>query len=333
MEKNSSTFNFKRWPKAFLIALIVVCIVEMLVLRYDEYFYYPPFNNLRMKVKNDIALSPARIFDAVILGDSYLLTGLDPRPIQDQTNLRVFNYSTFAVNSILSSYLLFRNQVSKEASRPQYLILGYLDYVPQFDRDTILSKYGHTLFDFKRGNIGLLSREFGIVTGLKLMIPSLKHQGYFLVMSKPTPLSTIRQVERSVYDQHGYYEWHVDRAFDGHYGYENDQVEFAVTPFFDKHVRQILSLAQQHQMRVLYIIPSVVPQLDDRLKKAGRRAAYRDYILSLQRDFPNVEIYEAQKDFSEEGLYTDQDHLNQRGGEKLGRIVTRWILSHPVREE
>lgn len=328
MEKNSSIFNSKRFPRGFVIAALMIIVIELLVVRFDDYFYFPPYNNLRMKVKNNIALSAEHSFDVVILGDSYNLTGIDPRIVSEQTGLSVFNFSTFAVNSIVSSYVLFRNQVRTSQVKPRVLVLGYLDYIPQMDRETVVKKYAHTFFDFKRGNLDVFTQEFGLGMGIKHLIPSLKHQGYFLLMAKPTPLEQIKAVEQSVYEDLGFYEWHADRNFDGAYGYENDDQTFNVSPFFDKYIRKMLRLAQQENMQVLYVVPSVVPELDQRLNQAGRRQAYLKYISELQREFTNVSVIFPQDLLNTADIYTDQDHLNEQGGQRLSQLVSDWIVQN-----
>ena len=329
MEKSSSIFNSKRFPKGCVITVVMIIIIELLVIRFDDYFYFPPYNNLRMKVKNDIALSDQHSYEVLILGDSYNLTGLYPRLISEQTGLSVFNFSTFAVNSIFSSYVLFKNQLQSSLSKPDYLIIGYLDYIPQMDRNKVLKRYGHTFFDFKRGNLIAFIQEFGLAVGLKQLLPSLKHQGYFLLMAKPTPIDIIISVEKSVYEDHGFYEWRGKSEFDGNYGYENDSQEFAVTPFFDRNIRKILKLAQENNVRVLYIIPSVVPILNERLKKNGRRKAYREYIDELQKTYTNLDIMYPQDQLNSAKLYADQDHLNQEGGWRLlSQMVSDWIQTN-----
>ncbi len=327
MAKSSSTSNSNRWPWAFLIAVGVIILIECLVVRFDEHFYYPPFNNLRMKVKNEISRADDRHFDVLILGDSYNLTALDPHVVTKGTELSAFNYSTFAVNSVITSYVLLKNSLQKKGPKPRHVIIGYLDYIPQMSREEIRKKYSHTLFDFKEGNISVFTAEFGPAMGLKFLIPSLKHQGYFLLNAKPTPLEKIRTVRQSVYDNNGFYEWHTDRVFDGNIAYINTDDPFYVTPYFDKYIRKILRLAADNDMRVLYVMPTVVPQLDARLTAAGRRAAYMAYLRNLKKEFPNMDIMYPGMVLSDPQLYTDQDHLNRRGGEVLCGMVRVWLLA------
>ncbi|MCA9393685.1 MAG: hypothetical protein KC900_05740 [Candidatus Omnitrophica bacterium] len=325
MAKSSSTSNSKPWPWAFLIALTVIIIIESLVVVFDERFYYPPFNNLRMKVKNEISRSADRHYDVLILGDSFNLTGLDPALLTADTELSAFNYGTFAVNSVITSYVLLRNSLKKKGPKPRYLIIGYLDYIPQFSKDYIYKKYAHTLFDFKQGNIGVFTAEFGPALGLKFLIPTLKHQGYFLLNAKPTPPEKIRAVRQSVSDKRGFYEWHAEREFDGNIDYINTDDEFYVTPYFEKYIRKILTLCARNDIKVLYIMPTVVPELDKRLTAAGRRAAYMAYLRGLKEEYPNMDIIYPAVQLSDPRLYTDQDHLNARGGAVLSDMARGWL--------
>lgn len=331
MAKNSSTSNFNRWPWAFLIALAVIVVIECLVVRFDDHFYYPPFNNLRMKVKNDIAQDPSRHYDVLVLGDSYNLTALDPAKMTAGTDLSAFNFSTFAVNSVITSYVLLKHSLEKEGPKPRVVIIGYLDYIPQMSRDYIYKMYAHTLYDFKKGNIGIFTAEFGPAMGLKFLIPTLKHQGYFLLNAKPTPLARIREVTQSVYDKRGLYEWHADRVFDGNIDYINTDDAFYVTPYFEKYLRKILTLAAGADIKVLYLMPTVVPELDARLTAAGRRAAYMAYLRGLQEEFPNMEIMYPALLLSDPQLYTDQDHLNAQGSAVLCGMVQSWLRAATVR--
>ncbi|MBZ0165788.1 MAG: hypothetical protein K8I00_03205, partial [Candidatus Omnitrophica bacterium] len=276
-------------------------------------------------VKNDISLSPDYHYDALILGDSYNLTALNPQRVAAGTDFSVFNFSAFAVNSVITSYVLLKNNLEKEGPKPKWLVIGYLDYIPQMSREEIRTKYAHTLFDFKKGNVGVFAAEFGLTMGLKFLIPSLKHQGYFLLMAKPTPLEKIKFVEQSVYERRGYYEWHPDRVFDGNIDYIHTDDEFYVTPYFDKYLRKILTLAAEHDVRVLYLMPTVVPSLDARLTAAGRRQAYMAYLNGLQTEFPLMEISYPALELSDPQLYTDQDHLNRQGSEILCQLVRDWL--------
>lgn len=325
MAKSSSTSNSRQRPWAFLIALTVIVVIECLVVRFDEHFYYPPFNNLRMKVKNEISQSPEHHYDVLVLGDSFNLTALDPDLLTAGTDLSAFNYATFAVNSVITSYVLFKNSLEKEGPKPRYLIIGYLDYIPQFSKDYIYEKYAHTLFDFKKGNVGVFTAEFGPALGLKFLIPTLKHQGYFLLNAKPTPLEKVRAVRQSVYDRKGFYEWHPERVFDGGIDYINTDEAFNVTPYFDKYLHKILTLSARHNIRVLYVMPTVVPELDGRLTAAGRRAAYMAYLRGLKEEFPNMDIIYPALLLSDPQLYTDQDHLNRHGSAVLCEMVRDWL--------
>lgn len=328
MEKNLSTSNSRPWPWAFMIAVIGIVIIECLVVRFDDNFYYPPFNNLRMKVKNEISQAKGQSFDVVIVGDSYNLTALDPKLVTNDVGLSAFNYSTFAVNSVITSYVLLRNELRKDGAKPKYLIVGYLDYIPQMSKKYIQEKYAHTLFDFKKGNLDVFTKEFGLAMGLKFMIPTLKHQGYFLLNAKPTPLDKIQSVKDSVYQKNGFYEWHTQRVFDGNIDYINTDEEFYVTPYFEKYLKKILALAEQHNMKVLYIMPTVVPELDQRLSVAGRRAAYMQYLQRLAEEFPQMDIMYPALLLSDPNLYTDQDHLNHAGSKVLCQMVREWLMAH-----
>ena len=90
--KNSSIFNSKKLPFGFLLALLMILIFESLNVLFDDYFYRPPYDGLRIKVKNELSVNPKNKFDFLILGDCYPLIGIIPKIIEDRTGLTGFNF-------------------------------------------------------------------------------------------------------------------------------------------------------------------------------------------------------------------------------------------------
>lgn len=130
--------NSKRFPYGFLIALLFVLAFEFANAFFDNYFYSPnaewpvtPFEGLRLKLKNELALSKEKAFDIIILGDSHGHISIIPKIIEEQTRLTCFNFSLFGAQGTLAPYWMFRNYLKSHDTKPKYVIVEFSPFLEQ----------------------------------------------------------------------------------------------------------------------------------------------------------------------------------------------------------
>ena len=193
--KNLSTFNFKRLPIGFLLALLVILLFESLNLLFDDYFYKPPYVGLRVKIKNEILHNANNRFNFLILGDCYPLTGVIPDVIEAKTNLTGFNLATHVDYTILSSYCVLKNYLATCVKKPKYIIISFLPMSCSLTKEEIVSNDMRYFYDFSRNNELSFIKEFGFKQSVLFLIPSLKHQ--YLWKNILNEISTLKFLVRN----------------------------------------------------------------------------------------------------------------------------------------
>ncbi|MBI5056266.1 MAG: DUF1574 family protein [Nitrospirae bacterium] len=328
--------NSKKYPTAFVIAILFIFIFECANAYFDNYFYSPqyeggigtPFEGLRLKLKNEISQSKEFNFDVLIIGDSHSHVCFKPTIIESKTGLSCFNFATFGAQSVMASFWILDNYLKTHTKKPKYLIIG-------FDPFYIFSLKKHymeitsltALADFKTGNVGKFIDEFGISKGIKFILPSLKHQGRFRKFIK-NPLAfeipsktQLQDFIAQVYRDKGYYPERADESFPPdaelngfrHLLTYTDLNKFSVSPFSEKYFRKILELAAGNKIKIIYHMQPMPPYLSEVVNKYPYYGQYINFVDSLKKEYPDFYVVNTQDILNESAMYLDAYHLNGKG--------------------
>lgn len=328
VEKHSFTLNFKRLPIGFLLALVLIALFEVCNVISDDYFYYAPFDGFRIKIKNELSQSGGHSFDILAVGDCYGIVGIMPAIMESETGLTCFNFSTHRNQTILASYCLLKNYLERCFKRPKYIIVSFLYLTMRDNRDMVKLAF---FYDYLRGNLGPIIKEFGIEQCIKFLIPSLKHQDLLAAYTQdprsidfPGKMTLDEFRKRVIYFDKGYYPRNSERIFRGNNG-APVLPDFSISPFFRKYLDKILDLAQRNNIRVIYLVPTVPFEEEQPHTKYTDINDYNDYTQLLKKKYPDLIILSPQDILHQKDLYRDAVHLNEKGARILSLYLAQKI--------
>ena len=333
-----SIFSFnaviQRMPKAFLITLLMIAFVESAIVYFDNVLYWDFWNGIMGKVKNEFSMMPGSHFDVLTFGDCYNQTGIFPEVFDHQTNLNSFNFSTDASRTVVSSYVMLKNYL-KVNKPPKYIFIGFLPAVWTEKKTEVIRNSLWILSDFKKHNVKLFIKEFGLINTAKLFVPSLKHQDFWKKISLSEILFGVRYKEEIEEDVVGCLFRY--RGALSPWGNAVNVVAppnlekcgtLTVSSFFKKYLEAILKLCQKSGIRVFYIMPAIPFEWADLTERCHDNDEIKDYLNSLKREYANLKILEPQEILKENKWYYNAQHLNYRGAVRL----SSW-LADVVRQE
>lgn len=87
------------------------------------------------------------------------------------------------------------------------------------------------------------------------------------------------------------------------------------------YVREIFDVAAAREIAVFWLIPPFCPTLRAGRSSLGLDAAYLEFAASLQAEYPNLTVIDAQGANYTDDLFSDPVHLNRRGASALSTAV------------
>jgi len=280
-----------------------------------------PFWGLRMRLKNEMTLKKDNQYEVIIMGDCHNLSSIIPNIIEKNTGLSTFNLATHAENTIFATYLLLNNYLENSLSKPRYLIVGFTPYLFTQNENTILNDNLLVFYDFKKGNFTHFTAAFGLSQSVRFLIPSLKHQEWYIGGAIPFKMSTRKKINKFKQDMlinKGRAELKEDNLpiirYDQHTG--------QVTAFYDKYLNKILQLAKDHNVKVLMNIPTMPSQLKTIIDAKGYTEEYSQYLNNLLTHYPNVTVLSPNHLLKANDFYIDEFHLTQKGAIILSNYLS-----------
>ena len=329
MEKNLFISSFNRLPKSFLTALSIIILLEGMIMYLDNHFILFEYGNT-MKLKNKYAQSNGQDYSILILGDCYFVTGINPQIIKEKTNLSAFNFSVGADPSILLPYIYFTHYLKDCVKKPKYIIVGYLPQFIFYNKEYIRKLFLPYFYYFRKGNIGILMKEFGFVESFKFLIPSLGYQellqkGKFLKDFSAKPQKQDDRL-KEIIEKGGFTPLAGDRIYKEHKEYKvYPYVTFNESLIFQKYFDKILKRAYEANIKVIYLIPTVPPDWYAVYEKTGIVKQNFEHLYAWQKKYPNFIILDLQKKLNTKEIYADRIHLNPIGANKLSYLIAEEI--------
>jgi hypothetical protein len=337
-------------PWALLAAIVLFGVFEGMNAVWDEHFYTTEtrttqaiiqgLEGLRMKIKNDYAQRRDNSFDGLVLGDSYYISGVLPNLLGEKLGRDVFNFSGFGDQGVFAAYCLFKNYVRAHPGRPSWIIIG-------FQPDTLSRPRidPGLMYDLRKGNAWAMIGEYGLSEGLKLQIPSLKHQHVWRGVMKygQWPRTTLnkKQITAMIQDvlkNKGFYSPYPFQAVAEPAGEKdlNPFYHFRVTQPSWKNLRGILDLAGKHHIQVFYLRPTYSEDWRCLYERQGVIKDYAAFLERLKELYPGIIILDYQQDIHSLSLYSDRLHLNLNGArllnQKLAEDIREFLESPSIKE-
>ena len=122
--------------------------------------------------------------------------------------------------------------------------------------------------------------------------------------------------------------------------------EWHCHPLNASYVKRFLALAGSRNVPVYWLLPPLHDAVQDRRERGGQFGHQRDFLVGLQRRYPNLVVIDGRHSGYDPSTFYDLTHLNGRGASafsagvaevlsaRLGRPIgdARWLILPPFRE-
>lgn len=111
----------------------------------------------------------------------------------------------------------------------------------------------------------------------------------------------------------------------------------AQTPVHEVYIHRFLDLADSHKIPVIWLIPPMLPEVEDRQREVGLTQLTTELAQRMKRAHPAITVIDGRgKGYDAKAFCTDAVHLNRRGAYALSRDLgdlLRHRLGGSFREE
>jgi hypothetical protein len=326
-----------RWPVGFLGMLAIVAIVESTLSRHPLHF--SDTASLSWQLAAEAVPREAKRSEVVVLGDSLVKIGVIPEVVHAVSGRSTYNFA-MAQAPAPATYFMLRRLI-EAGGRPSSLVVDFKPSVlaggPRFS----LRHWQSTLdlresFELARESSSprmLVEIELGRV------LPSYRDRleireavrSSLLGETAPT-YSTNRLALRN---------WSINRG--AHLNSSRSPFPGDVGPEVHKkllsdggkchrinaiYVDKLLTLAEAHQIPVVWLIPPLPPQLQVHRERSGVDAAYVAFARSIQAKHPGLTVVDGRHSGYDDSTFADHTHLNGRGSIAMSRDLAE-ILRGP----
>ena len=287
------------------------------------------------------------------LGDSLVKIGVLPEAIRAESGLRTYNFALAQAPSPATYFWLRR--LLDAGGRPEVIVLDTKPSILAGGPKYSLRRWQEVLtlaeiVDLVResGSLGL-----GIEIALGRALPSYRDRveireaiaaGWSGTMA-PTH-ETNRLAEHHWSINLGGHLNDSDRPFVGPIAPETHGKLLTRTgrihPLNARYIERTLKLAQAYQIPVYWLIPPLVPELQQAREQGGSDAGFEVFVRSLSARYPMVTVVDGRHAGYTATEFADHTHLNGRGSNSLSRdlaailvqrpATTRWVNLPPYRD-
>ena len=333
-----------RWPLGFLGMLLMVALAERYVARHALDFTRPEYWDWRSAGVAARVVAPK--CDVLCLGTSMTQQGLIPRVLAAHSGLKARNLAVCA-GQAPGSYFLLRRALDAGARpsavvvefHPHYLTEGHWSAV-RFWPDLLDTRDGLDLACSAR------DAEFFAATALARLLPTVKDR--FQV--RACVLAALGGGNASTASATLIYRRNRNRNDGALVLPRNPSYRGEIAPQFRSaflgdswrchptnaaYVRRLLDLAGSRNIPVYWVIPPLVPGLQDARERQGLDASYTAFARSFLARCPNLVVVDARHSGYAPDVFNDAAHLDRQGactlsadvGDVLKRGISegRWV--------
>lgn len=338
MEKNSFIFNFKKFPKAFFIALLLLLITEI-ICRYNTPYIINPGDYVLLYKERHLKLKDKSDYNAILLGDSRAM-GIDTNYISKNIQLKlkkdflIYNYAIPGFG--VQGYYLLLKKYLKYNKKPEYIFLstrplllaGHVNIEKRSAREhkhrfflffSIPEYFKITSFPFFIKTLHLKIERFSYLLMYRSNLKKLYEQYYHSKKIKP------RIKLGLIENQGGGYPYSLgkksninDERIKESYTWKEDfYVDIDAMNWFEK----LFNLAEENQIKVIiFNMPLVAPVFEKR-EKNGSNLRYKELLLTLEEKYKNITLLRPILESYETTYFSDPSHLNTEGNERFKTIL------------
>ncbi len=270
------------------------------------------------------------------LGDSQLKFGLLPRVLEERLDGRVYNLAVVRAQPVVSAHLL--RAVLAQGARPRAIVLNA--FPPLLSAPASLNSAEWPELFGPRGVLELAAEAREPFLPLQVLgnwllptfVARAEIRGAILFALAGQPFETRMQREWRIRGpEHGGFRV----PFLGNFS-ENAPASlptirsyrWSCRPEHEQAIRQLLSLAAAHEIRVFWLLMPVTPTSEARRAQNGLSAAEQAFLRRFQDEFPNLVVCDGRGLGLPKTDFYDPFHLNAAGAEKFSRAVAVALERH-----
>ena len=274
--------------------------------------------------------------DVLILGDSQLKCGLQPKLIEGALGLRAFNLAVVGGQPASSYYLL--SKALDSGATPKAIVVDFFPGLLAADLRINTGKWADLLDPGECLGLASTARDgklFGPVIA-RALLPALRLRDGVRagVTAALTGVEGKDAAEARAYVRN----WRVNGGshalprkpeFRESEGDVLDPSQpgrrWKCKPENLAYVRRFLALAGSHKIPVFWVLPTVAPRLRAERGRTGLDAAYLAFVRSVRAEFPGLTVLDPTPLLGDAGVFSDVLHLDRRGASVLTLAVAEAV--------
>lgn len=330
-----------RAPGGFLGMLVLIAVAEAAIHRRERDDLAPGAWDFRQTSR--LAASRARGRDVLGFGDSLLKLAMIPRVLERESGLRAYNLAISGSQTPLSYFLLRR--VLRAGARPRAVVLECAPALLRLGPGHNLDNWPHALTPAEAAELAWTARDpdlFARVATGHLLGSVRNRLGLRAAIARalddaadPARVETRayrRNWERNdgaqvMAENPGLREYPLDvetwrRQFNP--GWEGHPVNLA-------YLRRFLDLAAREGIAVYWVVPPILPALQDACDRGGFAAQQTRFLHALLDRYPNLRVVDGRGAGYDPGVFHDPNHLGRDGAYTFSVELARVLAGPPAR--
>ncbi len=327
---------FRRLPLGLVGMLAVVAIVESHLYGDRETYCAPGSQELQLAWKAAKYQAPKR--EVLCFGDSLIKLSLIPRVFEQRTGLSCYNLAVSGSQTPMS-YLLLKRALDSGA-KPKAILVEFMPSLFRLPPTHNLSRWSYVaglsdaaemawrennriLFDRVLVNKLLTSmearKEIRRILQRQLLGPEsapdevpmyrrhwIKFDGAQIMPANPT--LTEKDFDPATWANGFYPHWYVNRVNRA-------------------YLLKFLDLAASNKIEVYWLLPPIMPSVQDLCEKSGFAARQTAFLETLQKRYSNLSIVDGRYAGYDDKVYMDPNHLGREGAYiysvEIGNLMRR----------
>ncbi|GAC1471658.1 MAG: hypothetical protein NVSMB9_18060 [Isosphaeraceae bacterium] len=313
-----------RVPWGLIGMIALVALGERFVARGAMDFLSPDDWSYRRSVQ--ASARQAGRHDVLCFGESLVKVGVLPEGVRERTGWSTYNLAVPG-SQATSSYFLLRRALGAGA-KPKALVVDFVPSLLGVGPRHNLKRWASLLSITEAAELAWWASDAELFARVAIdcVLPSVRARAGL----RTNIVNALKGRAN---------EWHYANFFYFRNGFRNNgayllppnvairkltaetvaEVERGFLPYENCHavnargIEEFLALAAAHDLPVYWVLPPLLPVLNERLASRGFDADQRMFVRSFQARYPNVVVVDGQRGFSDPEAFHDAIHLAARG--------------------
>ncbi len=326
----------RRGPAGLFGMIGCVVLVEFFVAAHSMSFYDVDEWAYRWTARR--ADHGLRDCDVLCFGDSLTKLSIIPKIVQDQTNRPVFNLAVSG-GQAPASYFLLRRALDAGA-KPSAVLIDFNPPLLRAGPRHNLNRWPAFLNPIETWQLARWAGDSELLGAISIaqVFPSIR--GKATIRAYIMDVLAGRTVPNFAWNSLGIRNWKSNRGAQlmtgssKAHGLTDADVTALRTGYYPawschpaniEGIDRFLALAHEANIRVYWMLPPLLPALQDQLAQSGIAAQHDEFVRSWQARYPNVVVLDARRKISDLNAFWDPQHLSVEGAAAFSRVIGRAI--------